>query len=447
MRLLLVGAFPYPQSHGSQIYFQEQAIALRSLGAEISLLTYGSGKSPRSADRTEDDDNADNDPERKGRAGREAEVAEHWRALDGFDHLVSPKWTAPSSLRSGPSWAKPLADLGLAMTLRNAIASRSRHNAYDAILTHNAEATLAALQALPRRRPAILYCAHTLLGKELSAYLKGPKTNHFLNRFGMTQETGRVARGLDRLGRRIDRRLASGSDGWISLTQSSERVMRQFSNAPGALIPPAVPDPRAGSLAMDPKATAQRHGLEPGRFLLYSGNLDAYQELDILAAAARIRPGAKGGRQGRVRLVIASHSARRVAGWTDATPEVDFIRVESSAEMQALLASARASLLMRRAEGGFPIKLVNSLAVGTPVIAFHGSEWGLEHERNALICSSARPAESMATAIDRLDADDALAARLASGARDLYLRRHQPEPAARQVLALVDEICRSHGRR
>ena len=33
MRLLLVGAFPYPHHQGSQVYFQEQAIALRSAGA------------------------------------------------------------------------------------------------------------------------------------------------------------------------------------------------------------------------------------------------------------------------------------------------------------------------------------------------------------------------------------------------------------------------------
>ena len=58
MRLLLVGAFPYPHHQGSQVYFQEQAIALRSAGAQVELLTYGRA-----------DEGAPEDPER-------------WRALD-----------------------------------------------------------------------------------------------------------------------------------------------------------------------------------------------------------------------------------------------------------------------------------------------------------------------------------------------------------------------------
>jgi glycosyltransferase involved in cell wall biosynthesis len=115
--------------------------------------------------------------------------------------------------------------------------------------------------------------------------------------------------------------------------------------------------------------------------------------------------------------------------------------------MQALLASARASLLMRRAEGGFPIKLVNSLAVGTPAIAFHGPEWGLEHEHNSLICSPEHPVPSMTAAIDRLASQNDLRARLAAGARDLYLERHRPEPAGKQTLALVEEACRRHSSR
>ncbi len=236
--------------------------------------------------------------------------------------------------------------------------------------------------------------------------------------------------------------MAKRSDGWIVLTQSAERVMRHFSDAPGVLIPPPVPDPPSGIRGLDPAATARRHGLEPKRFFLYSGNLDAYQEIGILMAAAK-RRGAGAGAGGRMRLVLASHTNQSVPGWARDLPGVEFLRVASSAEMQALLAGARASLLMRRAEGGFPIKLVNSLAVGTPAIAFHGPEWGLEHERNSLICSPERPVESMAVAIDRLEAHDDLADRLAAGARDLYLRRHRPQPAAEQTLALVEEVARS----
>ncbi len=74
MRLLLVGAFPYPHHQGSQVYFQEQAIALRAAGADVELLTYAS----------------------RGPVGDDLD---RWRALDGLPAsqgpcLDSAEWTA-----------------------------------------------------------------------------------------------------------------------------------------------------------------------------------------------------------------------------------------------------------------------------------------------------------------------------------------------------------------
>jgi glycosyltransferase involved in cell wall biosynthesis len=433
MRLLLTGAFPYPHDQGSQVYFQEQAIALRSAGADVTLLTYGSGKTLSS----------------KELGGRDRKARDHWRALDGFDHRRSPQWTSPDSLRSGPSWAKPLADIGLAMTLRDAVASCNVDDAYDAILTHNAEAALVALHALPRRRPPIIYCVHTILGNELSIYLKRPKTKGIIRSSAAFEASGPISRGLDRTGDEIDRWIAGRVDGWLALTQSSSRVMRQSSNCPGALVPPPVADPELAHEPLYAGEVARRYAVEPGCFFLYSGNLDAYQELDILALAAAELAARTASPPA---LVIASHGrsrddqTERQLEWINSTPGVEFRTVESAWEMQALLACARASLVMRRMEGGFPIKLANSLAVGTPAIAFHAREWGLEHERNSLICSPDRPVASLADAIERLAKDDVLAKRLAAGARALYLERHLPEQAAAETLALIEQI-KAIGRR
>jgi glycosyltransferase involved in cell wall biosynthesis len=239
--------------------------------------------------------------------------------------------------------------------------------------------------------------------------------------------------------------------------------MRQFSQAPSALIPPPLPDPKLDSEPLDPIEVASRHALDPGHFFLYSGNLDGYQELDILsAAAAELARRSESPPQ----IVIASHylghhlsrhprrqdgtpanngqhvtdrdlRGGRAAGWAESLPGVEFRRVESSSEMQALLSVARASLVSRRAQGGFPIKLVNSLATGTPVVAFHEQEWGLAHERNSLICAPDRPALTLADAIERLADDDALAERLSAGARALYLERHVPERVASETLDLI----------
>ena len=360
------------------------------------------------------------------------------------------------------------------MTLRDAIASCQLDDAYDAILTHNAEAALIALHALPKTRPPVLYCVHTMLGNELSAYLRGPKgakNQGILDSTHAFDATGALARTLDRVGDRLDRWIAERVDGWLCLTQYSERVMRQFSRAPGILAPPPIPDPERSVGTLNAFGVAQRYSLEPGRYFLYSGNLDGYQELDILAAAAvelarrsdappqivvashpggdHTFDGAAGithpqdaDRDSRRKDLLGGHGGR----WTESMPGVEFRTVESAYEMQALLAAARASLVMRRARGGFPIKIANSLSVGTPIIAFHEQEWGLTHEQDSLICPPNQPALALADAIERLAGDDVLAKRLATGARGLYLERHRPEQIASNTLALVERVKSSRSR-
>jgi len=426
MRLLLVGAFPYPHDQGSQVYFQEQAIALRAAGAEVSLLTYATHRRAR-------------------KPGADAgETEPRARALAGFEHRTTAAWTAPRSPRSGPGWGKPLADLGLIMTLRDAVASRfRRHDAFDAILTHNAEATLCALHGLPRVRPAILYCVHTLLGVELSTYLNPLESEA---KMALSKEPGEARQrarsrhhGIDALGRRLDRWLAARVDGWIALTHASSSVMSQASSAPGALLPPPLPDPLRGlesatqEDARERDRVARAHGLTPGGYFLYSGNLDGYQELALLAAVAR-RLGADA-----PPIVVASHDERLETS-ASALPGLLLRPVETADEMQALLAGARASLVMRRAEGGFPIKLANSLALGTPPIALLDREWGLVDGQNALIGRRMDPVASVAEAILRLERDDRLVAQLSAGARALYRAQHRPEQIARGSLGLIQRV-------
>lgn len=417
MRLLLVGAFPYPHPQGSQVYFQEQALALRDAGAHVELLTYGSGaSSPEAPPPTAD-----------------------------FVHYRTPRWTAPRSVRSGPSWGKPLADASLTMTLRQTVASRTRHDAYDAILTHNVEACTAALALSKRRLPAHVYCAHTLLGEELSTYVtaRGRTASRSSSATGASS-WGR--RRVDALGHRVDHALARRVDGWIALTHSAQRVMRQSSTCPGERIAPPVSDPRRDPGRLDPAEVAARYGLELGGFFLYAGNLDGYQDVELLGDAARLLTEAIAEPERRPRLVVASHDpagASRVARM----PGVEFREVKGAHEMIALLGAAKGNLLTRRVEGGFPMKLANALAVGTPSIAFHGREWGLREGEDSLIASIQRPAATLAGSILKLAGDANLEARLRVGARRLYEAQHSPASVAARTLGLIDKVVYERARR
>lgn len=416
MRLLLVGAFPYPHHQGSQIYFQEQAIALRALGLDVELLTYGSGLDPAA-----------------GNPGR-------WRALDGFVHHRSPTWTTPQSMKAGPGWGKPRADLGLGLALNDALASKMLQNSgYDAILTHNVEACFVALSVQKVRHkssPPLIFCVHTLLGEELSAYsnyLKEKGKDSIPNAPSETAKPlrRRLRRLVDAGGRALDRAVARRVDGWIALTQSSHRVMRRHSNRAGALIPPPIPDPRHWLDAFDPRAAAERHHLPYKDFYLYSGNLDGYQELEWLARASQRRRG------GDPRIVVASHDPAVFDAHATAGFGIESRLVESEAEMLSLTGAARATLVPRRTRGGFPIKLANSLAVGTAPIAFLEKEWGLHDGENALIARGEAPEIGLAQAIDALDASPELAVRLGKGARALYESNHRPQVCAEKTTQLI----------
>ena len=418
MRLLLVGAFPYPHHQGSQVYFQEQAIALRQAGADVELLTYAS-------------------------QGPVGDDLDRWRALDGFLHHKAPAWTAPSGLRSGPSLGKPLADLGLAYAVNAAIASSIASNAsYDCVMTHNIEASfVSALCRMTRSSagPPVVYCIHTMMENELSSYSK------WLKKKGITpgrpfsdRMSSRVKRVVDNLGGRLDRFAARSSDGWIALTHSSERVMKSASFSPGELIVPPIPDLRHRFFPIDAEDTCLRHKLVPNKYILYSGNLDAYQEIDQLKAAAQALEHRRT-EPVQLPIVIASHDPD-VLALKDHAAGLEVRHVETDHEMQGLISVARATITMRRAEGGFPIKLANSLAWGTAPIVFHGREWGLSHHQDAWVADPERPEESLAEAISCLSLDTSLARQLGIGARRRFEKAHAPRVVAARTLALIEEV-------
>ncbi len=326
---------------------------------------------------------------------------------------------------------------------------------FDAILAHHAEAALAALHGLPRPRPPIVYCAHTLLEQELPEYSNPSTSRSFfetgppVTRAGDSSMTGALTRGsLSLAGRVIDRSLARRADAWIALTQSSERVMSTASPRPGGLIAPPLADPRSDPERPAAADIARAHGLVPDRFFLYAGNLDAYQDLPLLERVASERAGRRSRSatraEARFPIVIATHDERagdaaRIHAGARAAG-VRMIRVRTAAEANALVAAARATIVPRRSLGGFPIKLLNSLATGTPVVAFHGEEWGLVHQRDSLICDLSNPEASLFEALERLEDDADLAARLAAGARATWCARHQPARVAADTLALVEKL-------
>jgi len=389
VRLALLGAFPFPYPQGSQVYFTEQARALAAAGAEPSLLTYASGL---------------------GESPPDLQV------------LRPPRWSAPTGMRSGPHPGKPVADASLLARYLSA----HREHQFDAALAHNAEAALIALAARPVVRVPVIYCAHTILRFELSAYAAP--------RFG---------RGLSRIGAAIDRTIAGRSDGIIALSEDARGLLRRDARGPIRVLPPGLEPPEPASDA-EKRAACERHGLEPGRFVLYSGNLDGYQELDRLAAAARrlaAQAEARGGTG--VRVVVATHDAEATKPsnvHAGTLAGLAIVAVSGAAEMHALSSAAAVLVLARRRRGGFPIKLLNYMAAGRPIIAHERVAAGMTHGKNAWLLGEEADEAAWANAMTQLMANDAVMTRIGHASREHLAKHHDWSRIAEETLSFVSEV-------
>lgn len=366
----MLGAFPFPLAQGSQVYVRDQALALAAAGAAVTVFCYGAGEGETPAD---------------------------------LDVVRVPGLLSPAALRAGPNAAKPVADAALAARF----AAEARRRPFDVALAHNAEAAWAALLVRRLVRVPVVYVAHTLLGLELDAY--APRLA------GLAQRVGDV----------LDTALASRADGVLALCSAAAERLGGSARGPLAIVPPGLtpqPPPAAESV----ERACARCGVEPGRFALYTGNVDRYQDLDTLAQAARLVP--------ELPVVVATHGERR--GPPSPLRCVRMLPVES----RALSFACALAVLPRRRPGGFPIKLLNYMEAGRAIVARQGVAEGLEHGRSAWLLARDAGAEELARALGRLAADPVEAARLGRGARARLESYHAWPDLAARTLALAERV-------
>jgi len=372
MRLALVGAFAFPMPQGSQLYARDQALALRAAGAEVTLFCYGTGTGPEPP---------------------------------GLPLVRIPRALTPRRVRAGPSPGKPLADAALAARLVRA----QRAGRFDLAIAHNAEAALIALCARAATGLRFVYVAHTLLGLELASYAPAG---------------WRPA--LDLAGRRLDRTLAARADGVLALSSEAAKQLGREARGPLAVIPPGC-DPAPAPTTEQVALTCARFGLEPGRFVFYAGNLDAYQELGELAEAAR--------RLAPLPVVVAT---QQLEGSVPSPLRV--LREIGFEEGRALGFGAAVAVLPRRIPGGFPIKLLNYMEAGRAIVAHAGVADALEHDREAWLLAPGSGAADLADAIGSLASDPARASRLGRGARAALEARFTWPPLAERTLSLCRAV-------
>ncbi len=384
-RIALVAACPFPSPQGSQVFVGQMAKRLAAAGHDVHLLTYGQG----------------------------AEQSGH-----GYRHHRIARLPGDDALRSGPALMKPILDAMLTRRLARLV----REERIEIIHAHNYEAAVAAIAARAVTRVPVVYHSHNLMGDELETYFKTP-----------------LAKRLAALaGRALDRTVPSKADRVIALCEWSAARLREAGceAARISVIPPAVED--EGPIVAGAGARASFGISEHAFVVVYSGNLDAYQNLPLLLRAIELVRGREGPRSAPVHLLMVTHAARE-ARERVASPGLEgrlhLIEARGHAEARRALGISDIAALPRRLGSGYPVKLLNYMSAAKAVVTAGCGSKVLRSGVDGIVVADDDPAQ-LADAIELCREDPARRAALGQAARRSYLESLTWE----QVLPRIEDV-------
>ncbi|MCB9679849.1 MAG: glycosyltransferase family 4 protein [Alphaproteobacteria bacterium] len=314
--ILQLGAFPFPLHQGSQVYVGGMARAQARRGHRVLLACYGHGIGA-------------------------------WP--EGVEPVRAPAVPALTATASGPHVGKPVLDLLLAARVARVL----RRERVDVVHAHNVEAPFvgALAAALAGTHVPLVYNLHTSLAEELPTYWR----------------RGAIGRIAPDIGRAVDGLLARRASACVAISDGAARRLRAWGARRVFLAPPGVDV--AEVEGGDATRARRRWALGARPWVVYTGNADAYQDLDVLMDAIACTPG--------VDLLVVTGDPDRVTALTAARRlGPDRVRVVGSTsfdDTRDALAVAAACVVPRAVCAGFPIKLLNGLALGVPTVCAAGS--------------------------------------------------------------------------
>ncbi|MCH8204713.1 MAG: glycosyltransferase family 4 protein [Candidatus Hydrogenedentes bacterium] len=331
-------------------------------------------------------------------AGHEAHLVVYGHGLgedsSGLNIHRGAKFPGARKTAAGPSFAKPILDVALVHTLRRVV-SREEIDIVDA---HNYEGLLVALAA--RKRP-ILYHAHNAMADELPYYFSNPD-------YAAT------------LGAWLDKTFPKRADHIVAPHETLKEylVTMGCSKDRISVIPPWIEVQDFEAAAPERKDAA----------VLYTGNLDDYQNVELLfPVMERVEAEVPG-----TQLVIAT-SSDRIIEEARMVHSQDFAAIRRELARDVIFACPRTSW------SGYPIKLLNAMASGLAIVCCESSAHPITHQYNGLIVPD-NDVEAFAASILRLMKDPYLRRNLGANARKTVEEKHVRRVAAKalgEVLALL----------
>jgi len=168
--------------------------------------------------------------------------------------------------------------------------------------------------------------------------------------------------------------------------------------------------------------------------VVYVGNLDAYQNLDLLyRAMERVwerRPHTPF-RIGTASQLPAGRPAPPAAAQVLPVPDLDALR--------ALLRDDSVVAVPRVSWSGYPIKLLNAMAAGRPVVACRGCAHPIIDGETGIVVSD-NDVDAFVQALIALLDDKVRRARMGEAARSHVRSHHAPAAIAAEIEALYDGL-------
>jgi glycosyltransferase involved in cell wall biosynthesis len=358
----LVMAAPFPALQGSQLLVRQLAEGLARRNHRVHVVAYGATRGALPA----------------------AVIV----------HRIPQVWGCGITA-SGPRIGKVALDLLLTMKLLAVV----RREGVELLHAHNYEAAIASLVVGRMTGRPVVYHGHSAMADELPTYAAT-----WLGRAVAT-----------RAGRWLDRQVPCRADYCIGVTPDLVEVLqrRGVDAAAVAWVPPIGRDLRQDVRAAG--AGVGESGPTGVPTLLYAGNLDPYQNLEfLLESFSRVRAA-----HPVAHLLVVTHAeGRRYRRQARRLRQrgVSVVRVRSFPEARGLIARADIVLCPRTEPTGFPMKLLNYMAAGKPVVACAGSAKLLVHGVTGVIVPNDDVGAFAAALIGLLD-DAAERRRIGAGAR------------------------------
>ncbi|MDD5434622.1 MAG: glycosyltransferase family 4 protein [Nitrospira sp.] len=390
LSVAMVVASPFPANHGTPGSIKEMVDSLRNLGHNIHIVTYNQGEKQINIEG----------------------VTIHRIQFPGFRRDV----------RVGPTLDKPFLDLLLTHKLLQVV----RRENIDIVHAHNYEGLLTAVVARTFIKKPVIYHAVNTMSDELPSY-------NFIRPRPLA-----VA-----LARMLDKRVPTRADHLIAI--SSE--LKDFLVQGGVLREKIsrIPIGVNGEIFLSGNGQKIRNMYGIGRrpLVLYTGLLNSFQRLDCLVLA-----------MGRVVAEVPDavlmivpnlvnpkelNALKDLIKQTMLMKNVIITERASFLDIPDYLSAADVTTLPRPHTPGVPVKLLNYMAAGKPIVCFSGSAKGLRDMESAIVVPD-HDCAAFGDGITALLKDEELRRFLGKGARELFFREFDWKNVARKIDGLYNFV-------